>query len=205
MTDIGIGDVATSISTVVAIAAAFVAHRASKAADRHQQEAATYAKKNAEILEQQHQLELRSWIDQHFSGVREWADQVCSAISEALHIIDHPDEDAQRRTDVLIRLSALADTGRWYFPNQWSEQYGTHKEAAYRGVRQPVLDCVVDAYDCLKNSAQNDGRELLLETQRRFVSYIQISLAPHKRAQEIREALARSEASERPRGVSGLQ
>ena len=138
--ELELGDLATWVSTILAIVLAVVAYRASKAADKCQREAAQLTKKNTELLEKQHNPELRAWTDQHFMSVREWANEVCNAVSEAIHITGQPDE--QRRLNIQIRLSALIDTGRWYFPNQWKDDYGTHKEPAYRGIRQPVLDCV---------------------------------------------------------------
>jgi hypothetical protein len=204
MPELQVGDIATWLATAVAIFSAIAAARSSKSADTYQGEAAQHAKKSAELLEKEHQLKLREWTDQYFNSVRTWAEQVCHAISEATHIIEYPELNGEHKRPVLIRLSSLIDTGRWYFPNQWTDDYGTNKEPAYRGVRQAVLDCVVDAYDLLKNSEPTESfKRELVATQREFVSYIQDVLDPRKREHEIKKILIEFEVSERLRNAPG--
>lgn len=204
MSGIELGDVATWLATIVAITSAVAAAISSKAADRHQEEAAQHTKKSAELLEKEHQLKLREWTEQYFSSVRTWAEQVCHAISEATHIIENPELNGEHKRPVLVRLSSLIDTGRWYFPNQWTDDYGTHKEPAYRGIRQPVLDYVVEAYDLLKDSHSTESlRAELIAAQREFVSHIQGVLDPRKREQEIKKILVEFEVSERLRKAPG--
>lgn len=186
------GDLATWISTVLAIVLAVIAQRASTEAAKCQKEAAELSKKNTELLERQHNLELRAWTDQYFMAVRKWANDVCCALSEAIHTAGSPDE--QRKLSIQIRLSYLIDTGRWYFPNQWKDNYGTSKEPAYRGIRQPVLDCVVEAYLLLEKASAS--KEKLVSIQREFVSHIQESLDPRKREEEIKRILREFEQSE---------
>ena len=204
MPEIEIGDVATWLATAVAIISAVAAAISSKAADRHQEEAAQHAKKSAELLEKEHQLKLREWTEQYFNSVRAWAEQVCHAISEATHIIEHSELNGGHKRPVLVRLSSLIDTGRWYFPNQWKDDYGTHKEPAYRGIRQPVLDYVVEAYDLLKDAQSSESLKTeLIAAQREFVSHIQEVLDPRKREQEIKKILVEFEVSERLRNAPG--
>lgn len=194
------GDIATWVSAAVAVVAMTWSIRASREANRYQQEAAALTKRNAEILEKQRQLELRSWTEQYFAAVRAWADQVCCAISEAIHIVDDKSSD-NRKFEVLVRLSALLDTGRWYFPNQWDDKVGLRKHPAYRGVRQPVLECVFTAYRLLKTEAEADRAKDLVSAQRNFVSFIQSVLDPRTREQEIRKILKEFEESERIRNA----
>ncbi|MGE4221223.1 MAG: hypothetical protein AB7G39_17400 [Alphaproteobacteria bacterium] len=145
MQTIEIGDIPTWLATAISIIALFFAVRA--------------AVKSQKFQQNQHYLERRIWIDQYFSSVRVWADQVCCAISEAIHIAEHPLLESERKLDVLIRLSAFIDTGRWYFPNVMPDQYGINKDPAYRGIRQDVLDAIIDAYDCLKSDNANKIEE----------------------------------------------
>jgi hypothetical protein len=204
MPSIEVGDIATWIATAVAIVSAVAAAKASKAAEKQQKEATRQAMINAEILEKEHDLKLREWTDQFFNSTRTWAEEVCIAISEATHISEHPELNGEHKRPVLIKLSALIDTGRWYFPNQWADDYGTHKEPAYRGVRQQVLDCVVAAYDALKESGpEYDAKSELVICQREFVSHIQEVLDPRKREQEIKKILLEFEVSERLRMAPG--
>ncbi|MFN4311323.1 MAG: hypothetical protein ACK4FK_12120 [Ferrovibrio sp.] len=195
------GDLATWAATFVSVAAMVLSILASKDANKKQEEVAALTKRNLDLFEKQHQLKLKSWTEQYFSDVRNWAEQVCGLISEGCHIVNHPNENEERAFDVLIRLSALIDTGRWYFPNQWSDEYGTHKPAAYRGLRQPVLDCLVDAYDCLASDEAMDKKSRLIEIQRDFVSHIQTVLDPRKREHEITKVLKEFEVSERLRNA----
>lgn len=190
-----IGDLASLISAIVALGSAVWAVRASRDADRHQREAAASAQRNADILAKQHELGLRTWTDQYFKDVRSWANEVCYTVSQAIHLVDLPNsnESANYRLDALSRLSAHLDTGRWYFPNSWSKEYGTQKAPAYRGVRQPVLDCVAEAYKALQQFDGANGRgtrDELVRCQREFVSHIQLVLDPRKRNEEIQRVLA---------------
>lgn len=221
MLDIQIGDVATWASVLVAALAIWHAARSAKDAEKSQvealqhqreaakcqQEAASAAEKNAQLLAKQHQLELRQWTDQYFVSVREWADEVCSTISEALHMVSDPTQLESRRFNTLVRLSSLIDTGRWYFPNQWKDDYGTHKEPAYRGIRQEVLDCVVAAYGELEklNPSAEVAKSRLVKCQREFVSHIQAVLDPRARADEIAKVLSEFEQSERLRNAPGAR
>lgn len=202
MLDVQMGDVATWLATIVAITSAITAYRASRIADQHQEEAANYTKRSAELLEKKHQLELRAWTDQHFNSVRSWGEQVCSAMIEANHLAEINNLTDESRMPVLIRLSTLIDTGRWYFPNQWSDDYGVHKELAYRGVRQPILKTIVIVYDEIKNNPfQSGAKKRIDEAKREFVSHVQIVLDPRTREQEIKKVLSEFEASERLRNA----
>lgn len=204
MLNIEFGDVATWSATVVAIISAALAVKSSRLAEAQQEETARQAKNNSEILEKAHDLKLREWTDQYFNSVRIWAEDVCSAISEATHIVEYTDLREEDKISALIKLSALVDTGRWYFPNRWTDDYGTHKEPAYRGVRQPILDCVVFSYNALKNAGpEYDAKSELLLCQREFVSHIQAVIDPRKREQEINKILGEFEVAERLRMAPG--
>lgn len=202
--NIQIGDVATWVATTVAIFSAFSAIRASKAADKYQVEAARCARQGADLLEKNYQLSQRSWADQHFNAVRAWADQVCCAMADATHLVEQPQSFGDAKKSILVRLSALIDAGRWYFPNQWNDDYGTHKEPAYRGVRQPVLDCIVYAYDSLRDAEVGNGaKDEIVAAQREFVSHIQTVLNPRAREREIKKIIKEFEVSERLRNAPG--
>jgi len=160
-------------------------------------EAKRVEKESQKLLEEsnarenrRHQLEMLSWRDAHFHSVRIWADSVCLCISEARHFVCLGDEYNGQKTSVMSRLSSLIDTGRWYFPNIQDEVYGRHKEPAYRGFRQPVLDYVVDAYIALESTEDRDVIVAkLLTCQRLFVSDIQIAINPRRREAEFEHFL----------------
>lgn len=204
MIEVQLGDMATWVSAVVALVSAIAAVKSSRSATKQQEAAAEQLKKHQEVLEKQHYLRLREWTDQHFGGVRAWAAEVCHAISEATHLASCSQDEWERKDVVLIKLSALIDTGRWYFPNHWAEDYGTHKEPAYRGVRQEILDCVVGAYDLLsKESLTVRDRKNFTAYQREFVSRIQEILDPRMRDKEIGRVLSEFEVADRLRNSPG--
>jgi hypothetical protein len=157
------------------------------------------ARQNAELLKKQHLLDQRAWTDAHFQSVREWAQQVSFTLAAAIHLSDAP-ADETKKVEILTKLSALIDTGRWYFPNLWSDKHGVDKEPAYRGIRQPILDCVVAAYDDLKDGGiSGERRRNLTACQRHFVSQVQTVLDPRRRDREINKIIGEWEQSEKLR------
>lgn len=192
------GDIATWVSAVVAIASATLAVRSSRSADQYQQNA-------AEALLKQNHLRERQWAEQYFADVREWADEVCAAIAEALHLARYPEVavDPNTRLWVEAKISRLLDTGRWYFPNHWSVDYGQHKDPAYRGIRQPILDFVFQAYNATQAMSQVDACKKslsqLVSSQRGFVSEVQNVLDPRRREAEVRRVLEEFQTVERLR------
>src|SRR3546814_2711022 len=114
--------------------------------EMYAREAACHQADIKRLTKEQQRLELRAWTDQYCNVVRAWADRVCVTISDAIHMYRLDHSDPLLRRDILARLSALLDSGRWYFPNRHAEQIGSHKPAAYRGLRQPVLDAIFAAY-----------------------------------------------------------
>lgn len=121
----------------------------------------------------------------YFNELREWAERTCAALSAAVHSCDlHPQhwpavDFARHRHAILCDLSALADQGRWWFPNKVPDRWGMDKERAYQGIRQAALDSVVDAYRELSALQHGEAemnrshREALVKFQRSFVSEIQ--------------------------------
>ncbi|PWJ91698.1 hypothetical protein C8D77_103396 [Mesorhizobium loti] len=195
-TTIGTGDLATWAAVGVAIIAMLIAAAQSRGANLANLENRDLARQNAELLKQQHVLEQRTWTESHFDAVREWAQDVCFAISEAAHVREG------LRAPVLSKLSALIDIGRWYFPNQWSDKYGIDKEPAYRGIRQPVLDCLVAAYDHLSDGTPTaELKDELEDCRRHFVSQIQLVIDPRRREKQIARILEDWAQAERLRAL----
>ncbi|HEY9552859.1 hypothetical protein [Allosphingosinicella sp.] len=176
------GDGASWAAALIAVGSMIVSIRYAREAAGHQAEI-------TRLTKEQHRLELRAWTDQYFNVVRAWADRVCGTISDAIHMYRLDHSDPLLRRDILARLSALLDSGRWYFPNRHAEQIGSHKPAAYRGLRQPVLDAIFAAYDCIRDERPECG-DKLESIQRQFVSYIQGVLDPGAREHEINRVLS---------------
>jgi hypothetical protein len=196
-----LGDWATWVTSVIAGAALVYAIIEGRSASRTHDKNERLAAENSRLLREQKNLSERTWTEFHFQAVRVWADKVCSQIAEAAHLLTEEEYISSRKA-ILSNISVLIDTGRWYFPNRWSDQIGNEKEPAYRGVRQPVLDTVVEAYDCIKADVSTAARTKdLLMIQRRFVSQIQEVLDPVSREREIRKMIEDWRISEKLRGL----
>ncbi|WP_156966934.1 MULTISPECIES: hypothetical protein [Paraburkholderia] len=187
---IGLGDYATWAGAIVSVIAAIWAGSAARRAER--------------LSEHANEIAYNAWIDQYFDGVRIWADEVSNTIQMGLHVGKlAPSKDRDERLlSIRATLASLTDRGRWHFPNEWQEKYGTHKAPAYRGFRQPVVTSVVRAYQVLqKIDSLPDGalNELMVKHQREFVSAIQEVLDPRSRANEAQRIIKRFADVERMR------
>jgi hypothetical protein len=100
----------------------------------------------------------------------------------------HPYE--RERFKVLEKLSCAIDAGRLYFPNSEADKYGLHKEAAFRGVRHPVLDMLVRVYDLLEKvthqvpaspEERSELRDQVTYCRREFISRVQAQVDPRRR------------------------
>lgn len=176
----------SAIVSVVALASSGVAFLiARKSVHRAEQ----LDQKNIEIAELQSRLAHQNWTDEHFRDVAQWASEIAEAISRAIHFLD--EDDPRIRRDILASLSSRIDTGRWYFPNQLEVGFGEDKEPAYQGVRQPLLDWVVLAYDIYAgNRTFSDPSGMLVTCQRKFVSAIQEHIDPRSRDKAVLKVLA---------------
>jgi hypothetical protein len=183
-------DIATMVSTGIAIISAVTAYFSSKAANKYQAEA-------AQLLAKQHQVEINTWADQYFNSVRLWGDQVCLAMVEAAHFVEFNMTDKTIKLSILNRLSTLIDTGRWFFPNYLPDDNESQKKEAYRGKRQSILHFIVIVYDELKNEHSNENtRNKIIAARRDFVSSMQSVLDPRKREQKIQKVIEESEKTE---------
>jgi hypothetical protein len=198
-------DLFTAMGVVVAGLAALLSGYYSKRTVDFSQRAEQSA-----ILANQHAdhsniISANAWMDQYLCNVRQWADEACECIARAMHATKlDPKEKEKELFEAMYKLSSLIDRGRWFFPNLWSDEVGIHKEAAYRGLRQPVLDCLVEAYDLVKALQQKDANanlSNLVHRQRLFVSEVQQVLNPRRREQEILRVNAQFAISEKLAGI----
>lgn len=145
----------------------------------------------------------RSQRDSYLERVRDWADETIE-ILVGLHRLcrDGSTEGTfEGERDLLrTRLSAQVEKGRWFFPNYLEDRVGGRKHAAYRGIRQPILDHLVHTYDCIDGVGWDERascRQALSDAQRGFVSEVQRQLDPKRRDQNYRDLLERYSAIER--------
>jgi hypothetical protein len=171
-------NVAVSIvALLIALATAFFAHRINRRA--------------TDIAQVQADLAHRAWADEFFRDVSQWATGVTQVIAKAIHFIEDAEVALADRREVLVSLSAAIDAGRWYFPNRYTEKYGTGKPGAYRGVRREVLDWIVEAYEIVsKPEGRYDARAELVNCQREFVSCVQAFLDPQSRERVMQSVLS---------------
>jgi hypothetical protein len=201
------GDIFTALSVVVAGLAALLAAYYSKKSLEFAFRAEQSAANANDHAHHANVLSANSWLDQYMTNVRAWADDACDAISIAIHALKaEPSKQDEMLFASLQRVSGLIDRGRWFFPNLWSDEYGQHKEPAYRGVRQPILDSLVDAYRTIETlRVSKDGTYIseLVHHQRAFVSEVQQVLNPRRRELEIERIEAQFAISEKLRDANG--
>lgn len=204
----GSGAIISALAALAAIrsghSARHEAREANESANRAQSEANRVANDAA-------RLQALDWTSQYFVAVRIWGDEVTLTISEAMHLSCIRDNEHRelKWNEVRARLSALIDTGRWYFPNKYEGQVGTEKPAAYRGLRRRVLDSVVASYAATPKSpafydpdkATNDpatqaAYDTLEKCKRIFVSEIQEVLNPRHREEQVAEVERKFEISD---------
>lgn len=194
-------DLLTGLGVIVAGLAALVAARSARQTIAH----ANLAQRSAELANSHARhsnvIDSNAWIDDYLCNVRRWADEACENIARATHAVNLPPEERSRELyEAMYRISSLIDRGRWFFPNEWSEEYGVGKEPAYRGLRQQILNRLVAAYNHMQNLLKSDSKssmEGLLHCQRLFVSDVQHVLNPRRRTEEIRRIDAEFAISER--------
>jgi hypothetical protein len=178
---------AAVISALAAVASGFFAWRA-VAASREQQ-----------------RLEAKSVIGDYLRDVREWAARVIDTMTEAYYLCDPslgsnlPDL-CVRKHNCVYRLSALTDEGRFYLPNEYHEEIGTTKEPAYRGLRHPALDCIINALqtiekmDCAAPQGNTGLQSVIVSSKRQFVSVTQAVLDPREQRKDIVDLVSRERA-----------
>jgi len=150
-----------------------------------------------ELLNQK--IQAAKWQKEYFSDLVKWSDESMLLLSEALHLCDLDPQKCEKgkffdnRHTLRIKLSAQIDKGRWFFANYASDQYGQHKEEAFRGYRHQVLDGLVFAYRAVTElnyvdiSKNGPAREAINRAKRQFTSEIQKVLAPESRDAEFKK------------------
>jgi hypothetical protein len=139
------------------------------------------------------------WKMEYFADLLKWSDEAMYVLSEAMHLCElaptrmGEGKFFEQRHLLRLKLSALIDRGRWFFPNYAIEAYGQHKPEAFRGYRHAALDGLVTAYRELcsldyqsgkNNSDRRDGIEM---AKRTFTGEIQKVLDPRSRDDEFRK------------------
>lgn len=162
----------------------------------------------------QYQLDAMAFTSSWYTDLRAWASEVVDVLSETAEWCDNNHKSKNQRDEALLvcryRLSALIDRGRFFFPNEYHEEYGLHKPEAYRGFRHPTLDYLVGAYQIINDPALveefgfSDKKSALIKLKRGFVSGVQDALKPRSQIREIDRLVeaSRSKTTEKDSSVA---
>ena len=161
---------------------------------------------NWAVVRHQTQLQFESLKAQMDADVLAWAHEAINLVSEAealargCGVTHSPDEFRRAAHETAQRLSAAADRGRLFFPNFTPDKHGQHKEAAFQGFRQPILDAVIFSCSQLErmvpdaSGPDEEAAAFLNKCRRLLVSEAQNAVDPRRRGQMLRRlALGRTD------------
>jgi len=119
---------------------------------------------------------------QYYQDVVAWHGAVIKVITQLKTV----NEGSEKKTH-LAELSALIETGRFYFPNiDQHDNFGSDKPLAYRGYRNVVLDFLVYEYQLFDREDSNKYLQHAESLQRLFTSYVFLHLDPRKLQKKVK-------------------
>lgn len=116
----------------------------------------------------------------------EWYSETVGVMIDLIHHFQSGNRNAEgfgnRKTELLSRLSALTEVGRFYFPNVIDKAgFGSHKPSAYRGYRHINLEFLLHFYDVALEDGDGSCIPLLWKLEQNFTSMIFDTIDPRKR------------------------
>jgi len=154
---------------------------------------------NWAVVRRQTALQFESLKAQTDSEIMKWAHEAIDVTSEAIALckgrgaVFGEQEMRQHSLGLSHKLSSLADRGRLFFPNVDHDRHGLEREAAFRGFRPTILDCVVfaciqvDRLDPRNLGPDDDAAEFLTKCRRLLVSEVQGAVDPRRRGRMMRQ------------------
>lgn len=151
------------------------------------------------VVRRQTQLQFETLKVEMEADVVAWVHEAVDLLAEAELLargrgtLYSADEFPRRARETGQKLSAVADRGRMFFPNDAPDKNGREKEAAFQGYRQPILDAVIFACGLLDRLAGEQGGAdeaavaLLLKCRRLLISEAQNAVDPRRRNQMLRQ------------------
>ena len=119
---------------------------------------------------------------QYYNDILIWHNQVIEVLT-SLKLNDTNDE---LKKQMLVKLSSLIESGRFYFPNiDRKDGFEKQKPIAYQGYRNVILDFLVYEYQLFE---KDDYKQYLKHAeilQRFFTSYVFQYLEPSKQKKKI--------------------
>ena len=104
-----------------------------------------------------------------------WYTSVVEIMIRIIHSMESQeffsDEFQPQKTEMLSRLSALTEIGRFYFPNVIKGDYFGHdKPSAYQGYRDICLEFLVYFYNTALKSVDDSNVSVLWKQERNFTA-----------------------------------
>lgn len=153
---------------------------------------------NWAVVSRQTRLQFESLRAQMDAEVLAWAHEAVDLVSQAGALARgrgsaYAAQELRRLAmEVSYKLSACADRGRLFFPNEAPEAHGQDKEAAFQGFRPPIIDALVfacaqmDKLECEAAGPDEEAAAFLLKCRRLLVSEAQNAIDPRRRGQMLR-------------------
>jgi len=148
------------------------------------------------VVRRQTELQYETLRAEMDSEVIAWAHEAIDLVAEASTLARgrgamYPAVEFRRLAhETSQKLSAIADRGRLFFPNEEHDRHGQEKEAAFQGFRPPILDSIVFACGRLDRMAAEGGpdtesADFLTKCRRLLVSEAQNAIDPRRRKQML--------------------
>ncbi len=148
------------------------------------------------VVRRQTELQYETLRAEMDSDVIAWAHEAIDSVAKASTLARgrgamYPADEFRRLAhETSQKLSAIADRGRLFFPNEEHDRHGQDKEAAFQGFRPPILDSIVFACGRLDRMAADGGpdtesAEFLTKCRRLLVSEAQNAIDPRRRKQML--------------------
>jgi hypothetical protein len=129
----------------------------------------------------------RSAQCQYEDNIRVWAERTVDVTGQLVELLSNEGgetEFSRNRSTLLAVLRCQIDKGRLYFPNIHTDKKGAWKPPAFRGIRQPIIDVLVNIYEASKTadwSTRPSAHQGVEDLHRKFVSEVQHRLNPSER------------------------
>jgi hypothetical protein len=138
----------------------------------------------------------RSAQNQYEGSMRLWAETTVDVTGELVELLSRENgerEFNERSGQLRARLRCQIDKGRWYFPNVHPDLKGSWKPPAFRGIRQRILNVLVDFFDAVDKADWSDRQSAFTQVEglhREFVSEVQQRLDPTTRDDNYQKFVA---------------
>ena len=136
-----------------------------------------------------------------YAFANEYSKQIMDWYSEVIEVLINLRLKSELKksdlTQELVKLSALIERGRFFFPNiDKGDRFGVEKPIAYRGYRNLALDFLVASYKLFSGSNPKQHLVQAERLSRYFTSIVFEIIRPEENLERIREITDRYFAKE---------